>query len=386
MIAALVAASLALVVITMIAALAAACAGPRRPAMRHVIWTSALVASIAALAAALWGPSVTIYATAWSAPLAAVDQLTIPDTAAPFGSLSLWIGVLWAAGAAVGMLRLVRHYSAANRLRHRTIIIDDAQWAEELARACTKLGYRRPVVLRESVEVDVPLALGLLEPTLIVPTSRGEWSAAERRSVLRHELAHLANHDLWIRAIGMLACALHWFNPLSWWLAARCADESELAADARVLASGERPSTYAAALVAFAERTWSSTTTNLAVGFVRRVSLSRRVARVLTLGVVRPTLRYRGRVAVVTATCVAAAAIGLVRFEGSRDWTDDAVRGLTGVLHDPSPQVRAAAAGALGRLGRVESRAPLQRMLADPNTFVRDEARRALTHLPKQVE
>jgi hypothetical protein len=53
---------------------------------------------------------------------------------------------------------------------------------------------------------------------LVVPD--GLWcdlTAAQRRAVLRHELAHFKRRDL-LRSLLVRALALpHWFNPLSWW-------------------------------------------------------------------------------------------------------------------------------------------------------------------------
>lgn len=49
--------------------------------------------------------------------------------------------------------------------------------------------------------------------------------------VLRHELAHLARRDLALKALLTLGCALHWANPIVWWMARRASAEMELACD-----------------------------------------------------------------------------------------------------------------------------------------------------------
>jgi beta-lactamase regulating signal transducer with metallopeptidase domain len=345
-----------------LAVLGAAIAGDRRSGVRHVIWTSALVASIAALIASFAGPHVIIQVPEWSRPLPQVRVGANSEPRAPLIDLNTVIGLLWAAGVTVSLARLLGDYVSVRRLRQRAARLTDTGWLDALARARAAVGCIRPVTLRESAEIDVPLITGLRHPTLIVPSAREGWSTTERHSVLAHEVAHLVNQDLWTRAIELLACALHWFNPLVWWLAARSRDEAEFEADALVLRSGLRPSSYAAALAALAERAWYRAP-GWAVGFVRRASLSRRVHRVLARAARPSPVRNPARLFVFAATCAIAAWMGFIRLEGrlaaqapvqsvpsSADWTEDAVRELTRVLDDPSPQVRDAARRALTQL------------------------------------
>ncbi|MCU0797260.1 MAG: M56 family metallopeptidase [Akkermansiaceae bacterium] len=96
--------------------------------------------------------------------------------------------------------------------------------------------------------VSGPMAAGIFRPVIFVPSCWPSWSEETRRIVLTHELAHLRRRDpLWL-VLGQLACALHWFNPLVWWLARRQRIDAEFACDASVVESGIPAKRYASLL------------------------------------------------------------------------------------------------------------------------------------------
>lgn len=52
---------------------------------------------------------------------------------------------------------------------------------------------------------------------------------------LDHELTHYRRRDVWRKALALLANAVHWFNPLMWWMVRRVEYDLELACDDAVL-------------------------------------------------------------------------------------------------------------------------------------------------------
>jgi len=74
-------------------------------------------------------------------------------------------------------------------------------------------------------------------------------AARVTKSVIAHEAAHHARHDPLWRAIAAVACTLHWWNPLVWWMAARLGDQCEFACDERVVRTGLPPRGYAGDLL-----------------------------------------------------------------------------------------------------------------------------------------
>ncbi|MDB4944647.1 MAG: Cell division protein FtsI [Labilithrix sp.] len=183
------------------------------------------------------------------AATAATEVQAAPATAAVGAWATTSLALVWALGAlavgahfAVGLLlarRLVQRSSAPGR-----------GWEDALALAEQKTGIRAAVAV--SSEVEAPAVTGIFMATVLVPRASESWSSARKLSVLLHELAHVAAHDLGVQTLAAVACTMHWFNPLAWIAARRLRLERELAADESVLRAGVRASSYAADLLAIA--------------------------------------------------------------------------------------------------------------------------------------
>ncbi len=80
--------------------------------------------------------------------------------------------------------------------------------------------------------IGTAFALGVLRPRIYLPSSLPE---EEQAYILLHEQTHLRRRDPLWKLLGLLALAVHWFNPLVW-VAVRCAGrDMELSCDEAVL-------------------------------------------------------------------------------------------------------------------------------------------------------
>jgi len=72
----------------------------------------------------------------------------------------------------------------------------------------------------------------MFRPTVAIPADFEErFEPAQRRSMLAHELGHLAGRDpLWFAAVDLI-CAVGWWHPALWWARRRLKVESEWVAD-----------------------------------------------------------------------------------------------------------------------------------------------------------
>ena len=160
----------------------------------------------------------------------------VPPAAAPEGrplpllELAAWV---WLAGG----LALVGYQGAAYLLARRRLLRGAQPGTEEeraqLAALAAELGLRRTPRLLRTGEADAPLVVGLGRPVLLLPGR--PLPADEREVVLLHELTHLRRHDLAHKALLFVPCAVHWFNPLVWWMAREAGRTLELCCDARVV-------------------------------------------------------------------------------------------------------------------------------------------------------
>lgn len=169
---------------------------------------------------------------------------------------AVWLFAVWAVGCA-GVLawQLSGHIRYRNRLL-RWALPPSKRQRQALAREMAALGLHRRVRLVASE--DGPLLMGLLHPVLALPPLP-ETDGPENGDLaltLRHELAHLARHDLAFKALLTLACALHWADPFVWWMARRASAELELACDELVTrnATPAERRCYGEAIIAAASR------------------------------------------------------------------------------------------------------------------------------------
>lgn len=196
-------------------------------AVRDVVWTLAF-ASVLVL------PFVSSLAPEWSAPLAASFTASTASVPGPPREAVNWFYWIWCAGAAVAGLRLVAAHVRAGLLVRRAHRLDER--------------------VRESAPGTMPLTWGLLRPVVVIPADAASWPDAVRRSVLRHEMAHIERGDLAKQLLGQIVCCLFWFHPLVWLAAARAAQVRELACDDTVLTRGAEPMDYARHLLDVARR------------------------------------------------------------------------------------------------------------------------------------
>ena len=200
---------------------------------------------------------------------------------------------VWALGAAIVLARLGVGLARARRLAKDASLM-----------AVAKMGARR-VEVRVSAAIETPAVTGLFAPVVLLPREALTWSEERRHVVLLHELAHVARRDCLAAAVAQLACAMHWYNPLTWIAARRLRIERELAADDLVLASGARASSYAAHLLELATmHAPSHSVPSGALAMAERSQIEVRIRALLASGRSRAPLG-RVRTAVIGACATA---------------------------------------------------------------------------------
>jgi beta-lactamase regulating signal transducer with metallopeptidase domain/tetratricopeptide (TPR) repeat protein len=223
------------------------------------------------------------------------------------GSIDLGIAALltWLTVAACLLAWTAIGSIGAWRLSRRTATIIDDEVLLECERARRVLGLQRTVDIGVSSDVAIPMVVGALRPRVVVPASAAAWSRERLRVVLLHELAHVRRHDgLWMLA-SRVVTSLLWFHPLLWVLSSHLRRDAERACDEIVLASGVRGSDYAEHLVDIARGAMDR---RLLAGSVlalaTRSSLESRVVAILATRVPRASSGRR-------LAAVAGAAVGL---------------------------------------------------------------------------
>lgn len=162
----------------------------------------------------------------------------------PFGWRDVVLA-LWALGVTLILARLAAGLVTLRRYRRRARPASGERWEGAREWARSRLLLDTPVRLLVSDEVAMPLAAGVLRPTVLMPEEAEEWPEARRRAVLLHEMAHIKRRDVVPHLMAWVVCAVWWFHPLAWSAARRMRSESEKACDDLVLKVGTRASRYA---------------------------------------------------------------------------------------------------------------------------------------------
>ncbi len=164
------------------------------------------------------------------------------------GAASLLVGV-WLTGAILLLLSAAIGSLLSHQVLRAATPVLRKDAASVFLTLSRDLGIRRPVALLQSNEKTIPMTIGPIRPSVLVPHDWFEWSPQKRRLVLLHELAHVARWDVSIQLVARLACCIHWVNPIAWYALHRLRIERELASDDCVLHHGARPSDYASQLI-----------------------------------------------------------------------------------------------------------------------------------------
>lgn len=140
------------------------------------------------------------------------------------------IAFIWLVGATC--LLLVHIYASIrfSRRLYRYKKVPADMYLSAFQQETGNLGLKRSPRLCCTSIIQTPVLTGLLRPVLYLPQK--EYPPEELSFILRHELVHFKNRDLWIKLFSMVAVAIHWFNPLVWLLSHKVKNDIELACDA----------------------------------------------------------------------------------------------------------------------------------------------------------
>ncbi|HTM25966.1 MAG TPA: M56 family metallopeptidase [Vicinamibacterales bacterium] len=359
---------------TVLAATALVAAALRRASAsaRHLVWTLGLVSALAVPALGTVTPRWELPIVRVSAPAAAAilpseaaapprhrpslssgassptpiaDVAPVARNAAAARQLPGWPTVLlivWAAGAAIVLGRMLLGLIAVQWLARRTAVAADAPWLAQARSLAADLGLARVRFLRAAVQ-SMPMAWGIFRPAVLIPADADTWPAHRLRVVLLHELAHVKRRDCLTHLVAQIACAAYWFNPLAWMAARRLRTERERACDDLVLASGTRGSEYADQLLEIARVMRAGRFPALFAGaslaMAQRSQLEGRLMAILD-----PSVPRRGLTRARAAAAAVVFALLIFPVAAIQPWTIADAAAVKSTAEDRLPAARQAAA------------------------------------------
>ncbi len=166
------------------------------------------------------------------------------------------VGLLTIGAVGIGLFHLGRlglEVLAVCRVRRRVGTTATTSLNAEIDRLRKQLNVGRPVQICTSSDAAVPVTLGGLRPTILMPERLADAPEA-RRMALRHELIHIRRRDDCAQLVEQFIVALFAAHPLVGRLRRQITEARERACDAAVLDHGATPAgDYARLLTAFAD-------------------------------------------------------------------------------------------------------------------------------------
>ena len=163
----------------------------------------------------------------------AVSPNSAIKSAAPSISLTKLLPVLWVAGMVCYGLWLAAAYALTRRVLVKNAVSADSGDEALMEVLSRELNCKRRPALYRTDRVRTPMLLGLFRPVVLLP--EGEMPEEELALMLRHELTHLRRGDVAYKLFLQLVCAVHWFNPLVWWMSREAGQDLELCCDEDVV-------------------------------------------------------------------------------------------------------------------------------------------------------
>src|SRR5437773_6879569 len=380
---------------------------PRRlePAVRELLWKVALVAglvtgTIQSRLQLRTHAAVTLPAAASPAAPSVREPAIVPSNESPVGTTSptsrtsttsaalraalpLLTVLLWAAVALGSSLYYVaRRLILVGRLADRRAV-SDGPLAATLAELQRTTGYRHRVHLTMARTISSPVALGLSE--ICVPElALSELGVEQQRSMLAHELAHLARRDsLWLGGASLIE-RFFFFQPLNRLARRELETTAEYLSDEWAMRKTGSPVALAKCLATVAEWIQASPLGVPVAGLAERRSLL--VSRIARLLDERPPSRPaspRGW-AVAAALGVAVTIAAAPRVSQSSPPVPLSVPERGDSMRSPSPEGRGGQGVRTGTWSRGEDTTVVLALIArlkDENAAVRSAAARSLGHL-----
>lgn len=255
-------------------------------------------------------------------------ELMVQNSQTEYGyGYFVWaVSLIWLVGILVVLLRLWTRLRGLRYLRCNSRVLLDEESLRQVGDATRRLGLKRRVTVVCNTATSVPITWGIVRPVILLPGGFQQLPANSRRAVLHHELSHVQRQDFLLRVLAEILCAVLWFQPLVWIVRQRLRKEQENACDDRVLALGEKASSYARLLLEWQEK-MQQNGFQVALGMAHRNGLKLRLQTILDQNVNRSPLVLTKVLAVCLLTL--GLALPLVAFRLSKATPSESRRFLT---------------------------------------------------------
>lgn len=146
------------------------------------------------------------------------------------------IGFIWISGTGIQTVKLIRSYYGLRKSLKFCPVKSDIEQSV-LLRAASNFKLPKHLNILETSAITTPMVFGFFAPTIVFPML--SYTSEELYFILRHELEHYRNKDIWVKTGVELICAVYWWNPLAYALRERTERVLEMKVDLSISALWE---------------------------------------------------------------------------------------------------------------------------------------------------
>lgn len=152
------------------------------------------------------------------------------NPAAYFPSTAVILFVLWQLGMIVILgFHMICYVSYVRRLGRHNINAD----RQEVELLNNLLKRKNALRLYKNPIAETPILIGFFHPAVILPDKK--YEDIKLQNILMHEMIHRKRHDIFVKWLLIFVGAVHWFNPLVYFVRREMNKACELACDESVI-------------------------------------------------------------------------------------------------------------------------------------------------------
>ena len=143
------------------------------------------------------------------------------------------VTLIWLTGILVFMtVHFISYIHYKRQVMKTGRLVEELSVYSQVFELKRELHIRRTISVIEYREAGSPMIMGFLRPVLVLPGER--YGPEELFFILKHELVHFKQGDVYLRLLLVMANAVHWPNPLIWIMQKEAVIDMELSCDERV--------------------------------------------------------------------------------------------------------------------------------------------------------
>ncbi|WP_444998457.1 M56 family metallopeptidase [Aliikangiella sp. IMCC44359] len=184
-----------------------------------------------------------------NASLLNTESLTSSVSVVPISETNIWHSVFsifdmrfvvlfWGVGVCMMLLKLSYDLSKTFKLTSVGVMPVEKELKTLFLNLSSRLGIKREVHIFKSTLVNVPVVIGWLKPTVLLPIAiTVGLDKRQLELIIAHELAHVRRLDFLVNLIQGLLQAFFFFHPCVYWINKVVREEREYICDSLALAS-----------------------------------------------------------------------------------------------------------------------------------------------------